>query len=137
MAEKYVTERTPILGGDTTWIREIPAFGSVPDLGEKLPDVAIPTVKENVFDFAVPATRAKVPNKVYNVTSQGYAMLSMPGSSEIPRMWIVSLIAGNEKGLNPAPTSLQRILQEFPDGLKDVERLLRDGYIKEVREGKK
>ncbi len=50
----YVTEQTPILGADTTWIRKIPHYGSIPDIGEKLPDVSIPTVKENIMDFAVP-----------------------------------------------------------------------------------
>jgi len=48
----YVTEDTPILGTDTTWTGKIPHFGSVPNFGEKVPDITVPTVKGNMFDFA-------------------------------------------------------------------------------------
>jgi len=52
--DKYVTEETPILGTDTSWVREIPHYGAIPDIGEKVPDVSIPTVKEKFIDVAIP-----------------------------------------------------------------------------------
>ena len=59
----YVTEKTKILGADTTWIRRIPHYGSVPNIGEKLPDISIPTVKGSIVDYAIPKRYRQVEKK--------------------------------------------------------------------------